>query len=229
MKVLGYLFLMFAALWTWVVLPENAAAASEQTKEPFFAPEAMTQPGPPEVGQKPFVPPEPGEEIPDWLARWELARLLSYSEKYDASVREYQRLLQEKPELTDARVELANVFYWKGEKDKALEILEKISPKEVKEEERLLMANIYVANKEYEKAEPIFRGYLQEHPDDAAVRLKLADMLSWVGKYEESLKAYETILEMRPDDIQVRRRYAFVLIWAGKPEKAARQLEKTLE
>lgn len=220
MKASGFLQLvMVAALSGWGIFPGNATAA----------PEAVSQLAPPEANLKPFIPEDPGEEIPDWLARWELARLLSYAQKYDASILEYQKLLQDKPELSDARVELAHVFFWKGEKDKAMEILEAIPPEDVNEEERLLMANIYAANKEYEKAEPIYRAYLEKHPEDMAVRLKLADMLSWAKKYDASLKAYEKILEMRPDDTQVRRRYAFVLIWAGRHEEAARELRKTLE
>jgi thioredoxin-like negative regulator of GroEL len=228
MKAWGILLLWTAACAA-AALPGGASAAEEASETPQFAPEAMKRPAPPEPGRRPFVPGDPGEEIPGWLARWELARLLSYAGKYDESIREYRKLLRERPELTDARVELANVLFWKGEKHQALEILEGIPSKEVTEEERLLMANIYVADKAYDKAEPIYRAYLEKHPEDVAVRLKLADMLSWAKKYDASLEAYEKILEKRPDDTQVRRRYAFVLIWAGRPEEAARELRKTLD
>lgn len=228
MKTWGFLLLWTAACAA-AALPGGASAAGEPLETPQFGPEAMKPPAPPEPGKGPFAPGDPGEEIPDWVARWELARLLSYAGKYDESIREYRKLLRERPEATDARVELANVLFWKGEKRQALEILEGIPPKALTEEERLLMANIYVAEEAYDKAEPIYRAYLKKHPDDLEVRLKLADMLSWAKKYEASLEAYEKILEKRPDDMQVRRRYAFVLIWAGRPEEAARELRKTLD
>jgi len=226
-RLLG--LVMGTALLGGLVLSGVAAAAPDEPAKAFFAPEATKQPAPPKAGRKAFVPAPPGEAIPDWQARWELARVLSYTGKYDESILEYQKLLREKPDLPEARVELANVYFWKGDKDQALGILERIPPKDVNEEERLLMANIYMANKEYDKAEPLYRAYLEKHPDDAAVRLKLADMLSWAKKYEASLAAYEKILAMRPDDVQVRRRYAFVLIWAGRHEAAARELRKTLD
>lgn len=206
-----------------------STAASEESEKPVFAQGSIKGPRPQETEFKPFAPASPGEEIPDWLARWELAKVLSHAKRYDESILQYQKLLREKPGLSEARIEMANVFYWKGDKAKALEILEKLPPKDVDKDGRLLMADIYVADKAYEKAEQIYRAHVKEHPDDLTVQLKLADMLSWAGKYDESLRAYENILEKRPDDTQVRRRYAFVLIWAGRHEDAAGELKKTLD
>lgn len=221
--------LIIAAVWGLVFFSGISMSASEEPEKSIFTPEAVKHPGPPEAGLKPFAPAGPGEEIPDWLARWELAKVLSNVKRYDESILEYRKLLREKPELSKARVELANVFYWKGDREKALETLEKVPPKDVDEGGRLLMADIYVANKDYERAEPIYRAYVREHPKDVTVQLKLAEMLSWAGRYDESLNVYEKLLEMRPDDIQLRRKYAFVLIWAGRNEDAAGELKKTLD
>lgn len=202
---------------------------AEASERALSTPESFKGPGPTEAGPRPFSPVAPNEDIPDWLARWELARVLSYAKRYDESIVEYRKLLGEKPELTQAALEMANVFYWKGEKKKALEILENIPPKDVDKDGRLLMADIYAADEEYEKAEPIYRAHIKDNPGDIPVRLKLAEMLSWAGEYDRSLVEYEKILELRPDDIQVRRKYAFVLIWAGRQEDAAGELKKTLD
>ncbi len=206
-----------------------STAGPEEPEKGIFTPDSIKGPGPPEAGPRPFSPAGPADEIPAWLARWELAKVLSNVKKYDESILEYRKLLREKPELFEARVEMATVLYWKGDSEKALEILEKIPSKELDKSGRLLMADIYVAGKKYEKAEPLYRAYLKDHPRDVSVQLKLAELLSWAGKYDESLTAYERILEIRPDDIQVRRRYAFVLVWAGRHEDAARELKKTLD
>jgi tetratricopeptide (TPR) repeat protein len=172
---------------------------------------------------------KPGDDIPDWVARWELARVLSYVKRYDESISEYRKVLKEKPGLMEAKIEMAKVLFWKGEQKAAFQILEQIPPKEVEGDTKVMLADLYVAKKDYAKAEPLYKSHLDSHPEDQGVRLKLAEMLSWQKKYDASLKEYRKILEARPDDIQVRRRYAFVLIWSGKPAEAASELKKTLD
>lgn len=169
------------------------------------------------------------EEIPDWMARWELARVLSYTKRYDESVAEYKKLLKEKPDLLKAKIEMAKVLFWQGKKNDALAALETIEQDRIDDESRLIMADLYVARKSYGKAEPLYRAYLRKHPGDHRARLKLAELLSWEKRYEESLAEYRTILAALPDDIQVRRKYAFVLIWSGKKNEGAAELRKTLK
>lgn len=62
-----------------------------------------------------------GEEIPDWIARWELAKVLSYLKRYDESIIEYKKLIKEKPDLSEAKIEMANVLVWQGKQNEALE------------------------------------------------------------------------------------------------------------
>jgi len=183
---------------------------------------AQTKPSPPIITQE-------KEEIPDWLARWELAKILSYAKRYDESVSEYNKLLKEKPNLNEARAELAKVLFWQGKNNESLAVLEQIPIQNIDDNTRIIMADLYVARKEYTKAEPLYRTYLEKHPGDVKIRLKLAEMLSWVKRYNDSIVEYKTILNIIPDDMQVRRKYAFTLVWAGKHAEAAAELKKTLK
>ena len=204
------------------------SAHSEETSEKFLIPPSIQGASPSKPKLIEVAPVKPGEEIPDWVARWELARVLSYVKRYDESIAEYGKLLKEKPGLMEAKVEMAKVLFWKGDQKAAVQILEQIPPKDMKGDTKVLMADLLVAHKDYAKAEPLYKAYLDSHPEDQAVRLKLAEMLSWQKKYDASLREYRKILKARPDDIQVRRRYAFVLIWSGKHSEAASELKKTL-
>ena len=169
------------------------------------------------------------DEIPDWTARWELARVLSHAKRYDEAITEYRKLLAKKPDLHEARTELANVMAWQGNREGMRKELEQLPLNKIDDKTRLMLAESYVIQKEYGRAEAIYREYLARRADDLNVRLKLAEMLSWDKNYDASLTEYERILKVRPDDIQVRRKYAFVLIWKGNMDQAANELRKTLE
>lgn len=168
------------------------------------------------------------EEIPDWLARWELARVLSYVKRYDEALVEYRKLIREKPALTDARLEMARLLFWQGKTDEALGEAEKVPPANLNDDARELMADLYRSQKRYDRAEPLYRFCLDRNPERDRIRLKLAEMLSWMKRYDESLAEYEKLLAKKPQDIQVRRKYAVVLIWAGRNEDAVRELKQTL-
>lgn len=172
---------------------------------------------------------QPGEEIPAWKARWELARLLSYTKQLDRSAAEYEKLLATRPDLWEARAELAKVLFWAGKRSEALATLEKLPPDKAGDASRLLMADLLAADKSYDRAAALYRAHLKDKPGDLAARFRLAQVLSWAGDYPGSLEQYRLILKERPADIQVRRHYAFVLSWAGRFDEAARELEQTLK
>ncbi len=169
------------------------------------------------------------EEIPDWEARWELARLLSYAKHYEESLSEYRLVTQEKPELWQVKTEMARVMFWSGRQLEAVKVLEEIPPGGADDSARLLMADLYVTLKAFSKAEPIYRAHLKSHPKDLEVAVKLAEILSWTKRYEEAIVFYKDALNARPEDIQLRRKYAYTLIWAGRQSEAVIELKKTLK
>ncbi len=172
----------------------------------------------------------PGQdEVPDWQARLELARVLSYLKRYQESIDQYRRVLKGKPDLVAVKIEMARVYYWNGQPEEALALLAGLDQAALPPEEQLLLADLLLVQKEYDKAEAILRAHLKTSPDDLKTRLKLAELLSWIKQYDRSIQQYEIILKARPGDKQVRRKYAFVLIWSGRHEQAARELARTLE
>lgn len=173
-----------------------------------------------------------GENIPDYVARWELARVLSYLERYDQALAEYRLLLDNNPKLTAARVEMINVMAWTEDekhREEALKMVKQIDPDNLQGNKKIELANALASLKLYNQAITIYQERLREKTDDLEVRLRLATTLSWDKQYNKSIKQYEIILQERPGDIQIRRKYAFVLIWANQHEEAAAQLQKTLD
>ncbi|MFN2343557.1 MAG: tetratricopeptide repeat protein [Desulfonatronovibrio sp.] len=168
------------------------------------------------------------EDIPAWQARLELARLLSYRERYDESVSQYRRVLEEKPDLIEARMELARVLFWKGDTAEAEAMFATIPEQDLPSDAKLELADIYLSREEYGKALDIYSDYLRIAPESHGVRLKKAQILSWQGNYDASLREYEIILNARPDDTEVRRLYAQVLIWAERFDDAIIELERAI-
>lgn len=169
------------------------------------------------------------DQVPEWKARWELARVLSWTKRYKESITEYQKILKEKPQLYEAKIEMANVLYWMGKNEEALHALEEVPVGKLDVRAQTTLAEIYIAQKRYDKAEPLLRGVIVKDPKDYRARLKLAEMLSWNKRYRESIAEYETILNDLPEDKQVRRKCGLVLMWSGRHSDAAAQLRKTLE
>ena len=209
-------WIIFFALLSWLASAPVLEAQVKSGSGPEITP---AKPGPGQLG----------ETIPDWQARLELARLLSHMKKYDESITEYQKVLREKPDSVEARAELGRVLFWSRQRDKALKTLEMIPPERMDDQSRAVLADLYGAQKQYAKAEALYRDYLAKHPDDLSARLKLAELLSWSKRYPESLGQFEIILRARPNDLQVRRKYALVLSWAGRKAEAIKELRKTLE
>ncbi len=168
------------------------------------------------------------DEIPDWVVRWELARCLSILKRYDEAVKDYRLLLEEKPGLEKARLEMAQALLWDNRESEVAAAIKDIKPERLDIEGRIILADIYMALKEYALAQPLYRSALKARPDDHRVRLKLAEMLSWEKKYSESLAEYRILLDALPEDIQIRRKYAMVLIWSGEHGKAVTELRRTL-
>lgn len=168
-------------------------------------------------------------KISDVKTRLEYARVLSYQKKYDESIAEYEKVLKADPNLTEAKAELAKVYYYKKEYEKAIDTLSQLSEKELTPELHIILGDTYVAQKNYDKAEKSYEVALKENPKNELLRMKIADLLSWQKKYEDALTIYQKLLEEHPKDVQLRRKYAMILIWADKDKEAAQELKKTLQ
>lgn len=215
-------------------------AAFALAAAPFVAAQAPSLIPLPTVEQAPPVPvpaaPVPAgsriipaqETVPDWQARLELARVLSYLKRWEESFVEYRRVLEERPDDHAIRQEFGQVQFWSGLTDDAIATLESVPAAELTPEARLALADLYTARQRFDRAEALLNTHLQARPDDDIVRFKLAELLSWQKRYDESIAAYRELITRRPADVQLRRRYALVLQWSGRLNEAAVELRRSL-
>jgi len=176
----------------------------------------------------PTAAPSAEADISDAAARLELAKVLTYDKKYAEAMDVYRQILATDPDNLEAKIGLSEVLYWSGNSEAAAATLKGVPEDKLDDKGKLMLADLFVAKKDYQPAIRIFSTYLDRKPDDWAVRLKLADVQSWTKQYPEAIASYEAILKARPHDRQVRRKYGMVLSWAGQNEKAAEQLRQSL-
>jgi tetratricopeptide (TPR) repeat protein len=213
-----------------IVLLLGAGVALAQNQGSIVPP--LPQPNPPKAQPAPpanaarIVP--LSESIPDWQARWELARALSYLQRYDESLAEYKKVLAERPDDPAVRQDYGQVLLWAGKLEESFAQLNQIPADKLSAAGALALADTLVARRDYDRAEKLYRAQLTREPADQLTRLKLANILSWTKRYDESLALFRTLIAALPDDVQVRRRYALVLLWAGKAEESAAELKRTL-
>ncbi|GEM_PF-927345 len=167
-------------------------------------------------------------EIPDWQARLELARILSYSKKYAESLDQYRKVLADKPDVIEAKAEMALVQLWSGNASEAMREFSGLPIDRLDGKTRMAFVDLIIAAKQYDTAKLILRDHLKKSAEDLEARLKLADILSWTKEYDASIAEFRQILEKRPDDAQVRRRLANVLTWANRKSEAIEELKKSL-
>lgn len=198
-------------------------AAAETLRQKLFAVPSYPNGSAEEPELKPL-----GEEVPDWKARLELSRLLSYTGRYGEAITSYRQVLSEKPELTEARIELGRVLYWNNNKTEALQILEQVPAEELDDGTRIVVGDLFAFQKQYDRSVAQYRQVLKTKPERTDVRFRLAEVYTWSEQYDLALKAYRDVLQADPDNIQARRKYALVLSWTGEREEAIRQLKMTL-
>lgn len=197
-----------------------AAASATQAGESVVAPPKVTSPTASLT--------DPESDIPAWKARWELARVLNYTKRSKDAEAEYRALLKEKPELAEAKLELAATLFWDGHKDEAAPLLAELDPAQLSEDGRALLARLLISQGRPAEAILLLQAYLEKHPDEDALRVKLAEALSWTKAYPEALAQYELLLKKHATDVQLRRRYGMVLMWVGRHAEAAEEFKKTL-
>jgi tetratricopeptide (TPR) repeat protein len=190
---------------------------------------ASAEPEPAFDAPKLTLPSQISDPIPEWLAHWELARALTYAERYHEALDQYKVLQQMRPDLAiTLQREMITVLFWSGDNDSALKLLKQLGA-DTDDDEKMLLGDLLVADKKYDEAALAYQSLLISKPDNDEARLRLAEVLSWQKKYSDSITLYKQVLERHPDDNNIRKKYGMVLMWSGDQKEAIVQLQKALE
>ncbi len=200
---------LLLALLVWVLTfpvgqGELSAASNPKTKTTREMPGVETK-----VKQ---VPGDSPFKVPLWKIHWEKARQSVLLKKYPEAVLDFQKALALKPNLDEARLELAQVLVtqerW-GEAVTELEAVAEHQPLNQKVQKDL--ADLLSRKKEFRRAIERYQWLLQRDPDNLQIRLSLASDYFQINELEKALIEWRQVLIRDPQHVEARTHLAEVL------------------
>jgi len=126
-----------------------------------------------------------------------LARMEFLEQGPQQAIKLLQESLSEQPENIQLMVELANIYQKNQQNDKALKLYQQAFDFDNQNAFTLTkLVDFYFAINKHEKAEPILLAYLQKHPKDSVIKIKLGHVYN---KLNQPLKAIKTFESAVPD------------------------------
>jgi len=167
------------------------------------------------------VPSNGESSVPLWKIHWERARQSVLAQKYGEAVQEFRQALALKPNLDEARLELAQLFIsqekW-TEAAKELEVVVENQPQNGKIKKDL--ADLLTKQKEYRRANELYQWLLQRDPDNVPLRLALANNLSQLNEWERAMIEWRQVLLRDPQQVEARVHLAEALAATRRLDEA---------
>ncbi len=194
------------------------------------------------------------QEPEDFQTRLLLARLYSWTEKWNEADREFQVLLSKMPEEEPVKAEEgANTFLAERNKEKALtkedlylemmrvrcyggrapevivELTEKVQQQPDKVPFRLALAHAYEINKEYEKSETLYTQVKDTDPRNANAYIGLGTVYRETAQYDKAVLAYRDALAIDSESTEAYYGLGVIDRKSGNYERAIAMQRKVLE
>lgn len=134
-----------------------------------------------------------------------LARMEFIAEGSEKSIDLLKNKLIEQPNNVSLIVELADIQMKSGQADQALTLYQKAFDYDNQNTFTLTkLVDHYLATNNYQKAEPVLLAYLQKHPKNSEVKIKLGHLY---GKLNQPLKAINTFESAVSDSVDRTKTY----------------------
>ena len=154
----------------------------------------------------------------------------SYEKTIDKAIAAFEELLRLYPRNSGARHNYAILCSNIGDRQKAIEQY-KIC---IADGSQFIytytsLAGQYGALGLYDKAEEVYKEYLNKISDVATVRLRLGNLYKYQGKLDLALKEIEKAMLLDPTNVDVKRAKAQIYMYTGEFEKAEEEIGKLLK
>lgn len=162
-----------------------------------------------------------------------LASVLSWKKDYPGSIRMLEELIAKYPQDRELQELLAKVTLWSGDHKSALVRFQALyAGREPTAADRLNLANLFLAAKDYDHAAEQCELILKAQPGNLEAMRLLADVLSWRPTnpdYPKAIQLLEQVVQKEPENSDALLRLGEVTLWNKNFEGAIRLFEKLLQ
>jgi len=121
----------------------------------------------------------------------------------------FESVLKTSPESMDAMVGLVRAYVMEGKSEKAIARLGPLVQSSKQTWPERLLAEVYLIQKNYPKAEEAYKRAISLEPDKSAHKATLAEFYAATGVLDKGVTIYEGIVKNEPANIPAKQRLAF--------------------
>ncbi len=138
----------------------------------------------------------------DSFYHYSLGVLFSLNDEPDAAITEYEEALRLDPYSETLTRELAELYFEKGERQKAIRLCETFLEKNPKNiEVLLLVGELYLDIKDYKKAVHVYKSVLELDPRNITAYFYLGSTYAEVKRYDRAVSLFKKLLTIEPDNL----------------------------
>jgi len=168
--------------------------------------------------------------MPLWKENWDKARQLVRQRDYKQAIGKYGQVLVEKPDLEEARWELARIYLLTGDRKQAAALLEALHEKNaVNLEYTAALGELLVGEKKYGRAKLLLEEVLNRQGDSVGVLRNMIAVQQQIGDKKELLDLLRRYLRLVPGDDAMRLLTAQTAFDLGEFQQAGAFLQPLVE
>jgi tetratricopeptide (TPR) repeat protein len=157
------------------------------------------------------------------------ARVLVKHERFEAALGEFQNALQKEPDLFDARLEQADLYYDLGRMDEALSSYEAALEVEESPEPHMGLGLVHLGKDQPLYASRHFREALRLDPGSLDANQNLGIALVRAGETEEAALHFRRAVEIDPTNLDALHNLGYAMRVLDQPERGIELLEIVVE
>lgn len=162
--------------------------------------------------------------------RFKLADAAMGAQDFPLAKEQLAVLAQQNPDDASLEARLIQTLYLSGDKDEALERLQKYIDYAPPNKDMFRLAGDLEAEKRnFTQSVSYYQRAIEAGDDWRDTRVHLARVLSWNRQYKQAYRTYDELLQEQPEDWKVRREKARVYGWERKYGRSLAEYDKMVE
>jgi YaiO family outer membrane protein len=171
-----------------------------------------------------------GEITAHELSTKEKALQALKGQDYTAAITICLDRLASEPDNYDFNFILVRAYAYSGQRDKALELLDKMLDTYPENTDLLLFrSRVQSWSRDFTEAESGYEKVLEADPENIEALTGLAEITSWKNEYGGAIQKYQGILLINPDNADIYFRIGRVYQWEGNYQKAKENYQRAVQ